>query len=104
MPRVPRSRLGEGVYHVLNRGINRSIVFEDEEDKGAFLGLLVEYRKRFPLRVLHWVIMGNHFHLVLEILKAQDLTGFMSARNSSNCPGSIPGPARAYTQPGNKMG
>ena len=30
MPRVPRSRLGEGVYHVINRGINRSTIFGDK--------------------------------------------------------------------------
>ena len=78
MPRVPRNRLGEGVYHVINRGINRSTIFEDEADKKAFFDLLVEYRKRFAVRVLHWVIMGNHFHLVLEVVKARELSSFMA--------------------------
>ena len=78
MLRIPRSRLGEGVFHVLNRGINRSAIFGEEGDKKAFFDLLVEYRRRFAVRVLHWVIMGNHFHLVLEVVKVRELSAFMA--------------------------
>jgi putative transposase len=83
MTRLPRSRLGEGVYHVLNRGINRSRIFGDYEDKLAFLELLKEYRAQKPIRILHWIIMDNHFHLVLEVGKIAELTAFMAGLQRS---------------------
>ena len=49
MPRVPRRLLGEGVYHVVNRGHNRARVFEVPEGKEVFLGFLREYRRN-PVR------------------------------------------------------
>jgi len=30
------------------------------------------------LRFLHWVVMGNHFHLVVEALKGRDLSAFLA--------------------------
>jgi hypothetical protein len=32
VPRKPRSALGPGVYHVLNRGLNRIRIFDAEGD------------------------------------------------------------------------
>jgi len=46
--------------------VNRSTIFEDDGDKEAFFNLLVEYRRRFPVRVLHWVITGNHYRILLR--------------------------------------
>ena len=37
MPRKPRCRLEPGVYHVLNRGINRGRVFEELEERPSSL-------------------------------------------------------------------
>jgi putative transposase len=78
MPRIPRNSLGEGVYHVINRGINRAKVLENDEDRDGFVQLLKEYRERFPVRVLHWVVMGNHFHLVLDVRDSKVLTALMA--------------------------
>ena len=77
MPRKPRSLLGPGVYHVLNRGINRMHVFEAEDDKAAFLGLLKDYTGRQRVRVLHWVILSNHYHLVLDVDGPKTMTRFV---------------------------
>ena len=77
MPRKPRCRLEPGVYHVLNRGINRGRVFEEAEDKTCFADLLKEYANRFRIPVLHWVVMSNHYHLVLDTGSPQDLTRFV---------------------------
>ena len=78
MPRVPRRLLGEGVYHVINRELNRVRLFEVSGGKDAFVGLLREYRERLPIRFLHWVVMGNHFHLVVEALKGRDRSAFLA--------------------------
>src|SRR5947209_4676844 len=54
-------------YHVLNRGHNREVVFADEPDRLYFLDLLARYRARFGLRLYHYCLMTNHFHLLLEV-------------------------------------
>ena len=37
MPRIPRRRLGPGVFHVINRGLDRRWIFNSDEDKQWFL-------------------------------------------------------------------
>ena len=37
MGRVPRWRMGDGVYHVYNRGINKSWVLSDAGERQEFL-------------------------------------------------------------------
>ncbi len=77
MPRIPRRRLGHGVFHVINRGIDRRWIFNFDEDKQWFLEELVHQRKRFQINIYHWVIMSNHFHLAMESLKIDDLSAYI---------------------------
>ena len=77
MPRIPRSRLGAGVFHVINRGLDRRWIFNFDEDKQWFIEELVNQRKRLPINIYHWVIMSNHFHLAIETLKVKDLSAYI---------------------------
>jgi putative transposase len=52
-------------YHVLNRGNGRAEVFHKDGDFASFLNLMVEANERLPLRILGYVLLPNHFHLVL---------------------------------------
>jgi putative transposase len=83
MPRLPRRRLGQGAYHVLNRGVQGFRVLESFEDRRDFLGQLKSSRRKYPVRILHWVIMGNHFHLLLEASGGRALSGFMAGLQRS---------------------
>ena len=40
-------------------------VFHKVDDFAAFLQLMAEANERLPLRILGYVLMPNHFHLVL---------------------------------------
>ncbi|HZU38672.1 MAG TPA: transposase [Gemmataceae bacterium] len=68
MPRVPRqAQQATGCYyHVMNRGHNREVVFACDEDYRYFLDLVDRYRQRFPWRLYHDCLMGNHFHLLVR--------------------------------------
>ena len=46
MPRQARGKSESGVYHIMIRGINQQIIFEDDEDQEKYLQLLRFYRKR----------------------------------------------------------
>ena len=46
MPRVAREKSNTGIYHVMQRGINHQIIFEDDEDYQKYLDTLKEYQKK----------------------------------------------------------
>ncbi|SNT21898.1 hypothetical protein SAMN05446037_10554 [Anaerovirgula multivorans] len=46
MPRKAREKSESGNYHIILRGINKQIIFEDEEDNTKFLQTLNEYKDK----------------------------------------------------------
>jgi len=64
MPRALRIIGDNMVYHVLNRGNQKRLVFFNEWDYRAFLGLLKDSKKIFPVEIFAYCLMPNHFHLV----------------------------------------
>ena len=64
-------------YHVLNRGNARAEVFHKDGDYSAFLELMAKANERLPLRILGYVLMPNHFHLVLWPRGDGDLSRWM---------------------------
>src|SRR3972149_3567800 len=77
MPRTARASVGGICYHVLNRGNGRAEVFHKEGDFAAFLDLMAEANERLPVRILGYVLMPNHFHLVLWPFGDGDLSRWM---------------------------
>ena len=53
-------------YHVLNRGNERRAIFRDEHDYAGFLDRLGRCSQRFGLEVFAYVLMGNHYHLLVK--------------------------------------
>jgi putative transposase len=66
MPRRARIAPGEIVYHALNRGNGRSELFHKPEDYSAFERIMIAAMDRYPIRLLAYCLMGNHYHLLLE--------------------------------------
>ena len=64
MPRAARVLADNEVYHVLNRGNGRAEVFHKPEDFAAFVALIGEAKERYPVEVLAYCLMSNHFHPV----------------------------------------
>jgi len=55
-----------GVYHVISRVVDRSMKL-DEAEKQHFLFLMQRYAAFCGVKVLSWVVMSNHFHLLVEV-------------------------------------
>jgi len=51
MPRQARKKSESGIYHIMIRGINRQIIFEDEEDVQVFLKTLREYKSEMDCNI-----------------------------------------------------
>lgn len=62
MPRIRRVFPPGAAHHVLNRGNNRRTIFHKEGDYRAFLRLMAEAEERYPVRLLRYCLMPNHFH------------------------------------------
>jgi len=56
-------------YHVLARGNERRPIFRDREDYVHFLSLLGVACQRFGLELWSYVLMPNHYHLVIKTEK-----------------------------------
>jgi putative transposase len=77
MPRVARGLADGLIYHIINRGNARQQVFHTEGDYRAFVDLMAEAGGRYPVKVLAWCIMPNHFHLLVSPERADDLSRWM---------------------------
>jgi REP-associated tyrosine transposase len=65
MPRVVRSTLDDGVFHVTTRGVDRADVYYDTEDRRTFVALFASALKRYRWEFHTVCLMTNHYHLVL---------------------------------------
>ena len=54
------------MYHVMNRGDQREVIFRDDEDRQRFLSTLGEACRKTEWQVHAYCLMSNHFHLVVE--------------------------------------
>lgn len=77
MPRQPRNIAPNSIVHVVNRGVERRRIFNDPEDYEEFLRFLDRTRDRIPMRLLCYVLMPNHWHLVLWPATSAELSQFL---------------------------
>lgn len=66
MPRRKRIRIPGALYHIFNRGVEKKNIFLDETDRIKFLDLINTTLKNFNFKIYAYVLMPNHFHLLLE--------------------------------------
>ena len=62
------------VYHALNRGNNRQVVFFEPADFRRFLDAIRQTKQRYPFRLYAYCLMNNHFHLVVEPGSGQSIS------------------------------
>jgi len=55
-----------GVYHVVSRVVDKSMKL-GEREKEHFVWLMHRYAAFCGVNVLSWVVMSNHFHLLVEV-------------------------------------
>jgi putative transposase len=66
MGRSPRIEFQGAIYHVMCRGDRSEAVFLDDKDCGLFIDTLGEVCGRTGWHIHAYVLMGNHYHLLLE--------------------------------------
>jgi len=66
MGRPLRIEYPGALYHITSRGNERKKIFLDDGDRTRFLEILADYHHRYDIRIHSFVLMENHYHLMLE--------------------------------------
>lgn len=66
MPRRPRRYSSTGYYHITNRGVGKTRVFNESCDHVFFLECLRLAQKICSFKVLAYCVMTTHFHIVIK--------------------------------------
>lgn len=70
MARPLRIQIAGGWYHITSRGQRRQRIYCDRRDREEFLARLAEASRRYRVEVHAYVLMPNHYHLILRTPKA----------------------------------
>ena len=83
MPRKPRICFEGAFYHVTARGDNKERIFSNNWDRKKLFGLIRETKKRFDFILHCYVLMRNHFHLLIETGRTGTISEIMHYINSN---------------------
>jgi putative transposase len=82
MPRSVRIEYPGAFYHVMARGNRRAKIYLDDDDRRYFLKTLGEACAMTGWQVHAWVLMSNHYHLVIETPEANLVAGMQWLQNT----------------------
>jgi putative transposase len=77
VPRPHRVFPVDSVLHVVNRGNDRRTLFSNSVEYAMFRELLDDSRSRLNVPLLAFVLMPNHWHLVLQPHQPAELSRFL---------------------------
>ena len=70
MGRAWRIEFEGALYHVLSRGNERREIFFGDDDRRLFMDTLGDMADRFEIELFAYVLMNNHYHLLLRTHRA----------------------------------
>ena len=73
MPRILRTTLPDGFFHITTRGVEQRAIYLDAEDCRLFLTLFGSTARRHRWDLYAFCLMTNHYHAVLEA-RREDLS------------------------------
>lgn len=96
---VIKQYIKDGYYHLYNRGVEKRVIFLDDQDYRVFLSLLKSYltknddeieapdhrRKELSTEIdlICYCLMPNHFHLLVRQQTERGITNLMRCLNTS---------------------
>jgi putative transposase len=84
VPRILRSQLPDGFFHITARGVDGTPIVRDDDDRLAFLAYLAKTVERYGWNVYSFCLMTNHYHAVVETTREKLSTGvqYLSGRHA----------------------
>ncbi|MDA3895087.1 MAG: transposase [Desulfobacteraceae bacterium] len=92
MSRAWRIEYEGAYYHLMSRGNDGQDIYLSDEDRRLFLETLAEMASRFEVDIFAYVLMSNHYHLLVQtrlanLKKAMQWMGSTYTRRFNNCHG-----------------
>ena len=103
MPRRPRHTLRGVAFHVMNRAVRGTNLFETQGDFDAFSRILREELYGSHAEILSYVVMRNHWHFVMTCERIADLSTLMhdfEGRHANNWAGAHNARGKGYVYQG----
>ena len=66
MPRHSRKKSSTQTYHVVIKGADRQLLFEETKDYIKYLDILEYYKEKFSFNIYAYCLMSNHVHLLIH--------------------------------------
>ena len=83
MPRHARIKSSTNTYHVVVKGADNQLLFEDPKDYQKYMALLEYYKERCEFELLAYCLMSNHVHLLLRHAADRSLEGIFRHLNTA---------------------
>lgn len=79
MGRHARINYPDLMYHVINRGNNKQVIFRDREDYLHYLNTIQRYKKKYRFKLFAYCLMPNHVHLLIKVSKGGSISKIMQS-------------------------
>jgi putative transposase len=84
MARFARLDVPNAPYHIINRAVGKLTIFSTPADYELFMDVLADAREKTKMQILAFVVMPNHWHLVLYPTHTGELQKFMHLVTNSH--------------------
>ncbi len=82
MPRNSRKSIQTEYLHVMTQGINKSYIFQKDEDIKYYIKIMYEINKEYNIQIVAYCIMSNHAHILVKIENIENLSKYMQRINT----------------------
>lgn len=80
MPRLPRIKAEDSIFHIMVRSIKEVPLFIDSKDKDRYMSIIAGYQETYGFKVYGYCLMDNHAHLIIDVNGA-DISKIMHSIN-----------------------
>ena len=77
MPRRNRHTMEGVAFHVMNRAVRGTTIFDENRDYDAFTSVVSEGLSKSSVKVLSYQVLSNHWHFVMTCDRIADLSTLM---------------------------
>ena len=77
MPKRLRRSLQGAAFHVMNRAVRRTLLFEKDGDYDSFVTVSLESLRRFAVHLIAFQFMPNHWHFVVLCDWIEEISAWM---------------------------
>lgn len=82
MPRFPRNYTETSFFHIITQGINKSFIFNNEEDIKYYIKTMYNLTEEQKIKIIGYCIMANHAHMLIQADNLKELSKYMQRLNT----------------------